>query len=183
MKIIDLPLSGALEIHNSVKQDERGWFSRYYCKKELGKIKNNQNIVQINSSFTKQKGSVRGLHLQYSPYEEDKFVRCLTGKVFDVILDVRFGSPTYGCWHSIVLDADKMNMLYIPKGFAHGFQTLKPNCQMLYIHTQFYAPRAEGGIRHDSPQLNINWPLAITEVSARDKRLDLFLPSGKSEAQ
>ncbi len=179
MEIIDLPLSGALVIKNSVKQDERGWFSRYYCKKELDKININQNIVQINSSFTKQKGSVRGLHLQHPPYQEDKLVRCLTGKVFDVILDVRIGSPTYGCWHSIVLDAEKMNMLYIPKGFAHGFQTLKPNCQMLYLHTQFYSPRAEGGIRHDSPELNIEWPLEITEVSARDKRLDLFLPSGK----
>ena len=176
MEIIDLPLSGALVIKTSVKQDERGWFSRYYCKKELAKHNVDQNIMQINCSFTKLRGSVRGLHLQHPPHEEDKFVRCLVGKIYDVILDLRLDSTTYGCWHSVVLEADKMNMLYIPKGFAHGFQTLKPNCQILYLHTQFYDPNAEGGYRYDSPALNISWPLKITEVSARDKALDLFSP-------
>ena len=177
MKIINLPLSGALEIYNSKLEDQRGWFSRYYCKKELGECGIHQDIMQINCSFTKLRGSVRGLHLQHTPHEEDKLVRCLVGKIYDVILDVRLDSPTYGCWHSVVLEADKMNMLYIPKGFAHGFQTLEPNCQILYLHTEFYAPNAEGGYRYDSPELNISWPLKITEVSARDKALRPFLLS------
>ena len=176
MKIINLPLSGALEIYTSKVEDQRGWFTRYFCKKELEECGVDQNIMQINCSFTKLRGAVRGLHLQYSPHEEDKFVRCLVGKIYDVILDVRLDSPTYGCWHSVVLEADKMNMLFIPKGFAHGFQTLEPNCQILYLHTQFYAPNAEGGYRYDSPELDISWPLEITEVSARDKELSPFLP-------
>jgi dTDP-4-dehydrorhamnose 3,5-epimerase len=174
MKITNLPLNGAAEIHSPTLKDERGWFSRYFCQKELSVINGDKNIVQINSSFTKLTGTIRGLHLQHSPHEEDKIVRCITGKIFDVMLDARLGSITYGKWHSVILDAQKMNMVYIPKGFAHGFQTLEPNCEILYLHTQFHTPKAEGGYRYDSPELNIGWPLEIAEVSARDKNLEIF---------
>ena len=174
MKITNLSLKGAAEIHSSTLKDERGWFSRYFCQKELSLINGDKNIVQINSSFTKLTGTIRGLHLQHSPHEEDKIVRCIAGKIFDVMLDLRLESTTYGEWQSVILDAQKMNMVYIPKGFAHGFQTLEPNCEILYFHTQFHAPKAEGGCRYDSPELAIAWPLEITHVSEKDKNLDIF---------
>ncbi len=174
MKIINLPLDGAAEIHSSTMTDERGWFSRHYCQKELSAINGDKQIVQINSSCTKSAGTIRGLHLQHSPYEEDKIVRCIAGKIFDVILDVRLGSATYGKWHSVILDAYEMNMVYIPKGFAHGFQTLEPNCEILYFHTEFFVSKAEGGYRYDSPELDIPWPLEIRKVSEKDKNLDIF---------
>ena len=174
MKITNLSLKGAAEIYCSTLKDERGWFSRYFCQKELSLINGDKNIVQINSSFTKLTGTIRGLHLQHSPHEEDKIVRCIAGKIFDVMLDLRLGSTTYGKWQSVILDAQKMNMVYVPKGFAHGFQTLEPNCEILYFHTQFHAPKAEGGCRYDSPELAIAWPLEITHVSEKDKKLDIF---------
>ena len=174
MNIINLPLKGAAEITSSTLKDERGWFARYFCRKELFAINGNKEILQINSSFTKLAGTIRGLHLQSAPYEEDKIVRCIKGKIFDVMLDVRLGSSTYGEWCSVILEAQKMNMVYIPKGFAHGFQTLEPNCEVLYLHTQFYVPDAEVGYRYDSPALNIDWPLEISEVSEKDRKLDIF---------
>ena len=174
MNIIGIPLEGAAEIECFPNRDERGWFSRYFCKKELSELSNENEVVQINSSFTSLAGTIRGLHLQNAPYEEDKFVRCISGRIYDVILDVRIGSPTYGSIHSVVLDSEKMNMIFIPKGFAHGFQTLVPNCQILYLHTQFHHPKAEDGFRFDSPELEIDWPLEITQISERDMNLEVF---------
>ena len=181
MKIIDLPLSGAAEIQNSLHKDQRGWFSRYYCEKELSAINGERKIVQINSSLTKLTGAIRGFHFQYFPHQEDKFIKCVEGKIFDVMVDVRLGSATFGQWHAVVLESNKNNMVYLPKGFAHGYQTLEPNCQILYFHTQFYAPRSEGGYRYDSPQLNIPWPLEVTEVSRKDKNLDFFCSMGSQK--
>lgn len=174
MKIINSPLLGAAEIISTAHTDQRGWFSRYFCINELSPLNNDRKIVQINSSFTIMQGTVRGLHYQRAPFEEDKIVRCLNGKVFDVMLDIRVDSVTFGLWHSVVLDSEKMNMVYIPKGFAHGFQTLEPNCQILYLHTQFHNPETEDGYHYLSPKLNIRWPLKVSEISIRDKNLPLF---------
>jgi len=174
VKIINSPLEGAAEIECSPHRDNRGWFTRYYCQEELEEINSDLKIVQINSSLTKLAGTIRGLHLQKSPYEEDKIVRCIAGKIYDVILDNRKESNTFGQWHGVVLDSEKMNMVYVPKGFAHGFQTLVSNCQVLYLHTQFHCPEAEGGFHCNSPELKISWPLEVSDLSDRDKKLEFF---------
>jgi dTDP-4-dehydrorhamnose 3,5-epimerase len=174
MKIIKSPLVGSAEIECTPYKDSRGWFTRYYCQEELKEINGDLNIVQINSSFTKLAGTIRGLHLQKSPHEEDKIVRCISGKIYDVILDNRKDSSTFGQWHGVVLDSEKMNMVYVPKGFAHGFQTLVSNCQVLYLHTQFHSPESEGGFHFNSPELNIHWPLDVTDLSDRDEKLEYF---------
>jgi dTDP-4-dehydrorhamnose 3,5-epimerase len=105
---------------------------------------------------------------------EDKIVRCIQGSVFDVIVDLRHASPTFGEWHSVVLDSRLQNMLYIPKGFAHGFQTLEPNCQILYLHTEYHSSESEGGFRYDSESLGIKWPLPACDLSLRDQGLPVF---------
>jgi dTDP-4-dehydrorhamnose 3,5-epimerase len=172
MTILPTPLSGAAEIQCSPIRDHRGWFSRFFCQKELYELNGGREIQQINSSFTIKCGSIRGLHFQYPPRVEDKIVRCVSGRVFDVMVDIRKGSPTLGQWHGVILDAAEMNMIYIPGGFAHGFQTMDENCQMLYLHTEFHAPECEGGFRYDSPMLNIPWPIKVTDLSERDKYLE-----------
>ena len=179
MKIIKSKLSGAAQIISEPFIDHRGWFVRFFCQEEMLELNDDKNIVQINSSFTKKKGTIRGLHFQNSPYCEDKIVRCISGKIFDVMLDLRDGSETFGQWQSVILDSKKMNMAYIPKGFAHGFQTLKSNCQILYLHTEYRNQISEDGYHFDSNFLNIKWPIKVTDISARDKNLKEFTQGSK----
>ena len=174
MNIINTLLQGAFEIECSPHKDERGWFARYFCQEELYEVNGGRQIVQINSSFTKLAGTIRGLHFQRTPHEEDKLVRCVSGRVYDVMLDNRENSSTYGQWHGVILDAEKMNMVYVPKGFAHGFQTLTESCQVLYLHTQSHCSKAEDGFFYDSPELGIEWPMEVRFLSERDKNLKLF---------
>jgi dTDP-4-dehydrorhamnose 3,5-epimerase len=122
----------------------------------------------MNHSYTTKKGTVRGMHYQLPPYREIKMVRCVRGKVFDVIIDIRRSSDTFRQWFGVELSPAAMNMLYIPEGFAHGFQTLADDSELLYHHSEFYTPNAEGGIRFDDPSVNIKWPLEVTSVSERD---------------
>lgn len=171
MTINPLPLEGAAEICCARHEDDRGWFARLFCQEELFSLNNGRQIQQVNSSFTKKRGTVRGLHFQMPPYAEDKVVRCLSGRVFDVMVDLRKGSSTFAQYHPIILDSLKMNMVYIPRGFAHGFQTLEDDCQMLYLHTEFYAAEYDRGFRYDSSSLNIEWPLEVQDLSDRDKNL------------
>ena len=128
MTIEPTPLSGAAEIRCTPIKDERGWFARLFCQEELFSLNGGRPIQQINSSLTLKRGSIRGLHFQYPPHAEDKVVRCISGRVFDVMVDLRRDSPTLGRWHGVILDAAEMNMVYIPRGFAHGFQTLEDHC-------------------------------------------------------
>jgi dTDP-4-dehydrorhamnose 3,5-epimerase len=169
-----LPLEGAAEVRSKAARDARGWFARWFCQEELATLNGGRPLQQINSSFTARKGAIRGLHFQHAPRAEDKLVRCLAGRVFDVMVDLRRDSRTYGQWHGVVLDAREMNMVYIPRGFAHGFQTLTEDCQLLYLHTEFYAPEHQGGVHHASPALAIAWPLEMTELSVRDSSLAPF---------
>ncbi|MDX8378086.1 MAG: dTDP-4-dehydrorhamnose 3,5-epimerase family protein [Mariprofundales bacterium] len=171
MKVFPTPLLGAAEIKCSTIDDDRGWFSRFFCQKELYELNGGREIQQVNSSFTIKRGTIRGLHFQYPPCTEDKIIRCISGRVFDVMVDLRKGSLTLGQWHGVILDSALMNMVYIPRGFAHGFQTLEENCQMLYLHTEFYNNKCDGAFSYDSPMLNIKWPIEITHVSERDKKL------------
>ena len=169
-----LDLEGAFELSSKKKSDQRGWFVRFFCQNELFSINKGKNIVQINSSFSKRKGTIRGLHFQKSPFQEDKVARCISGEIFDVIVDVRPNSKTFGQWRSLILSSKKMNALYIPKGFAHGFQTLTNNCQILYLHTEVHNSKSEMGFHYASPELNIKWPLNPTDLSERDLKLEPF---------
>lgn len=150
-------------------QDSRGAFARWYCERELAEIIGNRQIVQINHSRTVAMGAVRGLHFQKPPHAEMKLVRCIKGRVWDVAVDLRQGSPTYLKWHAEELSPENARMMVIPEGFAHGFQVLEPESELLYLHTAFYAPEFEGGVRLDDPALDISWPLPFADVSERDQ--------------
>jgi dTDP-4-dehydrorhamnose 3,5-epimerase len=162
------PLAGSYVIDLQPFNDERGWFARFYCKEEFEKIGHRKEWVQLNHSVTYEIGSLRGMHFQLPPYREIKMVRCIAGKVFDVIIDLRKGSSSFLQWWGIELSAENKKMLYIPEGFAHGFQALSANSELIYHHSEFYTPGAEGGIRHNDPIVNISWPLVVTGLSERD---------------
>ncbi|MEI6947700.1 dTDP-4-dehydrorhamnose 3,5-epimerase [Paraflavisolibacter sp. H34] len=164
------PLAGGYEITLTPFSDSRGWFARFFCRQEFEQIGHSKEWMQMNHSFTSARGAVRGMHFQYPPFREVKLVRCISGAVFDVMVDLRQDSPSYLQWYGAELSAERRNMLYIPEGFAHGFQTLTENCELIYLHTALYQPKAEGGIRYDDPALNIQWPLPVAELSERDKK-------------
>ena len=162
------PLAGAWSIDLKPFSDERGWFARYYCKNEFQAIGHSKEWVQMNQSVSYAEGTLRGLHFQHPPFREIKLVRCIAGAVYDVIVDLRPGSSTFLQWFGTELSATNDRMLYIPEGFAHGFQTLAKDSALLYHHTEFYAPGAEGGLRYDDPALGVNWPLPVAVISERD---------------
>jgi dTDP-4-dehydrorhamnose 3,5-epimerase len=163
-------LKGSYVIDLNVFTDDRGWFARTYCKNEFAAINHTKEWVQLNHSFTSQKGTVRGMHYQLPPFSEIKMVRCIAGAVYDVIVDIREGSPTFLQYTGMELSAANKKMLYIPEGFAHGFQTLTDDAELMYHHTEFYTPGAEAGISYSDPLVNIKWPLNVTSISGRDQQ-------------
>lgn len=150
-------------------EDNRGNFYRMYCKNELKEIGFTKDILQINQSLTLKKGSIRGMHFQYPPKAETKIVKCIRGAVFDVVIDLRKGSETFLKWHSEIITEKNMKAMYITEGFAHGFQSLEDNCEVLYLHSEFYSKELESGIRYNDPKIKIEWPLTLTQISKRDK--------------
>ena len=180
LEIFPQKLSGLSVIKPQVIDDHRGWFARIYCKDELTNIAPDVEWVQINHSYNKTKGTLRGLHFQHVPYAEIKMVRCIVGSVYDVVVDLRYDSPTFLQWIGIELSAENQLMLLIPEGFAHGFQTMEPSTQLIYHHSARYKPEAEGGLNYADPLLNISWPLRVTEISDKDLTRD-FLPSRNTE--
>lgn len=176
MKIKPIPLPDACIVEPEPVKDDRGLFARVFCRDELQSILQRKSIVQINHSMTGQKGAIRGMHFQYPPKAEVKMVKCLRGSVFDVLIDLRKDSPALLEWHGEILSAENMKMMYVPEGFAHGFQALEENCELLYFHTQFYSPEYEGGVNCDDPKIGIKWPLKSTEISVRDKRFSMLPP-------
>lgn len=168
MIFTELPLAGAFRVDLHPKGDNRGFFARIYCTREFAGQGIDFRPVQANESFSAQTGTLRGMHFQCRPMAEAKLVRCLKGAIFDVIVDLRAGSATFGQWTAVTLDQDNRAMLYIPAGFAHGFQTLAPDTELLYFHSEFHAPGHEGGLAHDDPELSIPWPLPVVALSARD---------------
>lgn len=173
------PLQGSYEIFPEPRMDNRGWFARFYCKEEFALIGHTEEWVQMNHSFTKVKGTIRGLHFQHPPFGEIKFLRCISGSVFDVIVDLRKNSGTFLNWYGTELSSENKKMLYIPEGFAHGFQTLSNDCELLYHHSRTYQPKAEAGIRYNDQLVNIDWPLPVTEISERDAAHPLLTTSFK----
>lgn len=166
--IHDTPLEGLKLVHRKPIGDNRGYFERMFCAEEFQELIPNKNIVQINHTLTTKRGTVRGLHFQHPPHAEIKFVSCLRGEVFDVAVDLRRGSSTFLHWNAVILSRDNLKTFLIPEGFAHGFQTLTEECELLYFHTSFYRQESEGGLNVNDPGLAIQWPLAITEISQRD---------------
>ena len=168
MKFTPTSLRGSYVIDLNPFNDERGWFARYYCKREFEEIGHSKEWVQMNHSFTNKQASIRGMHYQLTPFREIKLVRCIAGSVFDVIVDLRKDSETFLQWFGQELSAENKKMLYIPEGFAHGFQSLSDNCELLYHHSEFYTPGFEGGIRYEDPLVKIKWPLPVTVLSDKD---------------
>jgi dTDP-4-dehydrorhamnose 3,5-epimerase len=161
-------LEGAWLIELDRREDERGFFARMWCRQELAAQGLDTEIAQESVSYNRHRGTVRGLHFQRPPHEETKIVRCTSGAIFDVIVDLRRSSPSYLCWQGIELTAKNRKALYIPKGFAHGFQTLTDDAEIVYQISAFYAPESAAGYRYDDPAFGIAWPLPTTLISDRD---------------
>ena len=168
------PIENLFVIAPALLEDDRGWFFRTYCKKDFEQIGHIKEWVQMNHSYTKSKGSIRGMHFQTPPFSEIKLVRCVAGKVFDIAVDLRKGSSTFLKWFGVELSAENKKMFYIPEGFAHGFQTLSDNCELVYCHSQFYNKEFERALRFDDPALNINWKLPVQDISEKDKNHPLI---------
>jgi len=152
-------------------EDDRGSFGRLFCANEFKEIGLKKQIVQINHSITKKKGTVRGLHYQHPPHADLKIVSCLNGEIFDVAVDLRYGSKTFLSWHGERLSSENKKSLVIPEGFAHGFQALSNDCEMIYLHTEFYNKESEGGFNVNDKKITIDWPLKIGNLSEKDKKL------------
>ena len=168
MNVSPTNIADVYVVDKSAFEDARGAFSRLFCSRELQDVLHGEAIVQINHSMTHNIGAIRGLHYQKYPHAEIKIVQCLKGRVFDVAVDLRQKSPTFLQWAAVELSPRNRRALVIPKGCAHGFQVLEENSELLYMHTEFYTPAAEGAIRFDDPKVNVKWPLEPSDLSARD---------------
>lgn len=168
VNILETPLPDLKVVQSSPHNDARGAFTRLFCARELLPLLGQRQIVQINHSRTRRLGAVRGLHYQNPPHAEMKMIRCLHGRVWDVAVDLRADSPTFLKWFAQELSPADTKMMVIPEGFAHGFQVIEPDSELLYLHTEFYDPLSEAGLRHDDPRLAINWPLRPQDLSSRD---------------
>jgi len=176
MKFTETPLKGAFVINLEQRGDDRGWFARFFCQREYDQHHLSRDIVQANTSFSKYKGTLRGMHYQLAPKAEDKIVRCLRGSLLDVIVDVRADSPTFLQHFSIELSAENRTMLFVPQGFAHGFITLVPDTEAFYLVTEYYSPQHERGLRYNDPKLCIQWPSEPAVISDKDRAHPDFNP-------
>lgn len=179
VKVLATDIDGVSVIERTPATDDRGSFTRLFCARELSQVLGERGVVQINYSHTNAKGAVRGLHFQKPPQAEMKVITCIKGKVWDVAVDLRCGSKTFLKWHCEELTSTNCRALVVPEGCAHGFQVLEADSELLYLHTAFYNPAAEGGIRPTDPRLAIFWPLPIVDLSTRDQNHPL-LPEGFS---
>ncbi|BAY07956.1 dTDP-4-dehydrorhamnose 3,5-epimerase [Calothrix sp. NIES-2098] len=174
MLFTETELQGAFIIDLNLHQDHRGFFSRSFCINEFAEHGLNSKIVQCNLSFNHKKGTLRGMHYQIPPSQESKLVRCIHGAIYDVIIDLRPESPTYLSYIGVELTAENRRALYIPDRFAHGFQTLSDDAEVMYQMGDFYAPEYASGYRYDDPAFGIEWPLPVTEISEKDRAWSLF---------
>ncbi len=172
--IFDTPIEGLKVIERKPNSDSRGFLARIFCADQLKSAGWRKSIAQINQTVTKKRGTVRGMHFQIPPYSEMKLVSCLQGEVWDVAVDLRRNSKTFLHWYAERLSAENCRALLIPEGFAHGFQALTDNCELLYLHSEVYVREAEAGIYLNDPTLNIPWPLEFMEISKRDSEHPLL---------
>lgn len=172
--IFDTPIEGLRVIEREPISDHRGFLARIFCADQLKSVGWEKPITQINQTVTKNRGTIRGMHFQNTPHAEMKLVSCLQGEIWDVAVDLRKNSKTFLYWHAEKLSSENSRALLIPEGFAHGFQALTDNCELLYLHSQVYVREAEAGIRFNDPILNIPWPLEFYEISKRDSEHPLL---------
>lgn len=173
---IDTPLSGLRRVQRKLLEDARGHFSRFFCVEEFKAAGLNPNITQINHSYSKRAGTLRGMHFQLPPHAECKYVSCVRGRIFDVAIDLRKDSPTFLNWHGEMLSAVNQRGLFIPEGYAHGFQTMEDDCELLYLVSSAYQPIFERAINALDPRLKIKWPLPIAEISEKDQNQPMLSP-------
>jgi dTDP-4-dehydrorhamnose 3,5-epimerase len=169
MRFLKTPLAGAFLIECERRADARGFFARLWCRKEFEAQGLVSDFPQENISVNDKAGTLRGLHFQRAPHDEVKVIRCTRGALYDVIVDLRPSSPTYLSWYGVELNADDYRALYIPQGFAHGFQTILDRTEAQYMVSAYYAPQAESGLRYDDPALNIRWPSPVSVMSEKDR--------------
>lgn len=177
MRFTPTTLKDAYLINLEPRSDGRGFFARFFCAEEMALKGLESRFLQMNNSLSISKGTLRGMHYQLAPAEEVKIVRCLQGALYDVILDIRPHSPTFKQWFGTTLSAVNRTMMYVPKGFAHGFLTLQPNTEILYMVSHPYHPQLERGIRWDDPAFNIKWPQEPVNISERDQHHPDFDPA------
>ena len=170
----ETPLPGAYLVTAEPFADERGLFARTFCKNEFAQLNHKKEFVQFNHSKTNKQGTIRGMHYQLPPHSEIKLIRCIRGSVWDVIIDIRKGSPTFLQYFAVELSEHNLLSVYVPEGFAHGFQTLEDNTQLIYHHTAYYVPGHEAGIRYNDPLVCINWPLPVSEITEKDRNHNLL---------
>lgn len=168
MIFTETKLKGAFIIEMEKREDSRGFFARTFCANEFEKYGLVNKVVQTNMSKTLKKGTLRGMHYQIPPYQETKLVRCTAGSIYDVIIDIRPESETYKQWIGVELSAENHTMLFVPRGFAHGFVTLTDNVEVMYEVSEFYTPNSESGIRFNDPEINIKWPIEVLDTSEKD---------------
>jgi dTDP-4-dehydrorhamnose 3,5-epimerase len=169
MIFTETKLNGAYVIEIKKLEDVRGFFSRVWCKNELEAYGLISDIAQINTSYSKKRGTLRGMHYQVEPNKENKIIRCTKGAIYDVIIDLRPKSPTYKKWLGIELTAENYKMLYVPEDFAHGFQTLEDDTEVVYQVSQFYSPQSEQGVRYNDSAFGIRWPIDVRVITDKDK--------------
>jgi len=174
LTVTDLPLAGLKRVARQRLGDDRGFLARLFCAEELRDAGWHEAVAQVNHTMTARKGTVRGMHFQRPPHAEMKLVSCVRGEVFDVAVDLRHGSLTFLRWHAEHLSADNNRALLIPQGFAHGFQALTDDAELIYCHSAAYDAASEGGLNPRDPRLAIAWPLPITEMSARDAQVAML---------
>jgi dTDP-4-dehydrorhamnose 3,5-epimerase len=162
-------LKGAFVIDLDKRGDDRGFFARVFCREEFEEHGLNPFVAQANTSYSRNRGTLRGMHYQRPPHAEAKLVRCTRGVLYDVIVDLRADSPTFSEWIGVELSASNYRMLYVPEGFGHGFQTLVDDTEVTYLVSNFYAPHSEAGVRFDDPAFGIDWPVEVTVMSEKDK--------------
>lgn len=177
MKFIDTPIQGAYLIELEKRGDDRGFFARVFCMREFLQQGLASAFVQVNDSLSAEKGTLRGMHYQLAPRTETKLIRCINGTLWDVILDLRPDSPSFGKWFGAELSAANRRMMYAPKGCAHGFVALTDNVESFYMVDEFYSPEHERGVRWNDPRFNIAWPIAPTLISDKDSNHPDFDPA------
>ena len=177
MKFVETPLPGAFLIELEKREDDRGFFARFFCEREFAEQGLETRFVQINNSLSRDEGTLRGMHYQLEPAAEVKVIRALSGALWDVILDLRQDSPTFGRHFGAELSGENRGMMYVPRGFAHGFLTLAPDTESLYLVSEFYAPELERGVRWNDPRFAIEWPAEPRIVSEKDSSQPDFDPT------
>jgi dTDP-4-dehydrorhamnose 3,5-epimerase len=175
MIFVETKLKGAFIIEPEPMEDERGFFARTFDQKEFEGHGINPRVMQCNISFNKKRGTLRGMHYQIAPYQEAKLICCTNGTIYDVIIDLRRGSPTFKQWIAVELAAENHRMLYVPQGFAHGFQTLQDNAEVFYQMSEFYHPESARGVRWNDPAFGIVWPDDMRVISDKDRQYPDFI--------